>query len=607
MSNELNEFERRQGEGSSDEEYTGQSKLNLKKVENFEDENWEHYSDYESNEETQNSPSMPKSSANKRNSRPKAFRYDTSITSHRQENYDSKYAGNKVQKYDKYEKPKYKSEKYAKDSYRDYGGYSNFNSPSYTGYSQDYDNYDKFQNYDKYESNYEGSYSYRNKGYNKKENYDYKSERNFSGKYKDYSNSTQDYSGNRDYKDKEYTSEYRDYKQPNYNRNYNKDHYYNQSTSDYHTPLNKNDNNENEGFSNYSKKNFKKKESTEIIDHKEVYNTNTNYSRKKDLLDDKSFEKGKNLEYSNKNENYHQDSFKKKRDYSHREGEYEKSNTNYSNFTNNSNFTNKEKTFKRDYKKDNTHGLKESREVHRTNKGNKNTFDDLKKPVFINSKKEKEADDTESKKIPIKEMLSVPLNQIEEKINVSKEKYIQQNMSNLSINANISNLNITNTTTNTIAVKIEGENVSNLNNLNLTSNVNVGTMQDEKLNNTNMPISNYPMTYYNLPPPNFYPVNNIPPTNYAVPGYSYRMMNMPVQNPNMMYNYYANGMNLQQIYPGYPMAQPGILNPVLPGGVNNPGMPQTQPMEEELNIKDFSDKLNLNAKVYVPKTKVKFI
>jgi hypothetical protein len=301
----------------------------------------------------------------------------------------------------------------------------------------------------------------------------------------------------------------------------------------------------------------------------------------------------------------------------------------------------------------------QGKEIHE-NKIN-NTFEDLKKPVFINSsklQKENEVSDQKleisdpnefehKKGIPISKMLNVPMNKIDQTIHNSKEKYIQQQM----INVNMSS-----------SSKVDDKEVTQINlsvsNISQFSNNNSEFLESTRKSpetpnnskNTNLIIN--PQQYQQNPTYPYpqvqtsYPHNNNPyynmqrsapmmynsyttiqqaPQQKSNFKYSYNMPVMqPVVNPQMNYinpqiNQQINQINTNTTLQMNTHAQPLYNNSQLTNYYSttvpinymfpnynhlNVQTEQFQPEPAELDVKEFSDKLNLNAKVYIPKNKV---
>ena len=288
----------------------------------------------------------------------------------------------------------------------------------------------------------------------------------------------------------------------------------------------------------------------------------------------------------------------------------------------------------------------------------------MKKPVFINSSKIQkdiegsnkkveisEPKETEHKKgIPITNMLNVPMNKIDETIHNSKEKYILQQMSHVNLSssskvdekeANQVNLSISNNSQNSNSnlgfvesFSQKGKTVGTLSNTQ-SSNLNINSQQNQQTSSYQypQPQSGYPQNpnpYYNMQRPgpiiynpymtnpqsfqqqgNFKYTNNIPVIQHAVnpqvntinaqinsqinqinPSITPKIISsaQPLYNNSQLTNYYTSSLPINYMFPNY--------------NQSNIQMGQLQPEPAELDVKEFSDKLNLNAKVYVPKNKV---
>lgn len=289
-----------------------------------------------------------------------------------------------------------------------------------------------------------------------------------------------------------------------------------------------------------------------------------------------------------------------------------------------------------------------------TNKSkNDDAFEDLKKPVFINSKMQKEQNsgnveaknqnEAETKKsIPITNMLKLPLNQIDEKISNTKEMYLQQQL-----NSNQAN------TSSSVNSSINSSSRDTANQAPDTSNKQVKQNSTPAVNSTPTPNTNnnievtipsqpsqpqmpnfnmghfqrfpqqYPQQYYQnaMPKPmpnqqNFIPPNN--PYNSPMMNQMHGQMNPQMPMGSNFPHQMANPMMYQNNLTNYYTSQTPMMNYMMSqyGGTYGNSSMMSQPdnsvnsasaneiANEELDVKEFSDKLNLNANVFVPKRKV---
>jgi hypothetical protein len=271
-------------------------------------------------------------------------------------------------------------------------------------------------------------------------------------------------------------------------------------------------------------------------------------------------------------------------------------------------------------------------------------YEDLKKPVFINSKKcdtnkenehehgrsDEKTHEGNTKPMPISQMLNVSHKEINQFVQNTQKNHMNEIM-----NQQIKKVETTNTVS-TQQQYVQSSNIfqkgANLKqntgaNTNIPSNVITPTTQVAKQNiQTNtQPIQHHiphqptPMHQQIVQPPvipqtnphpmqqNQKPVNtgyylhnvqnmqniqNYSFNNYNIGGFGNGQNPQHLQN-NMLTNYYNNNV--------------AFTNNAL---YNMSQMVNTSPQEikhEDFDVKEFSDKLNLNAKVFVPKKKVRFI
>jgi hypothetical protein len=562
--------------------------------------------------------------------------YDNYDTYDRHDNY-SKYGKydkydkfNRFEKNDKYDNYNnydnhYKERGYQKRDYnnnykdKDYNDYNKFNSKEYNQetnkeYSKEHNkDYNKDYNKDfnrDYNKEFKKDYNKDYKDFNKEYSKDYKKNYNkdFDQDYRKDFNKDKDYNKDKDQKDfnrkdsfKEQGKDYNTSKTSfGGERKYsNKDSSYsnNQSfSSNNPTLVNKFDEKKDKkGIRN----NYKKEESpkVETVDPKishvnQVYNTNTNYTKKSDSPIKKSFEKGKSNYDSN---SYFEDKSRDRKDYFKKDDK---------------------KKYNKDHKEYGGRDFNKKKETKPVDP----LYDNLQKPVFINSKMMKEAEKLEEQpktevvenKIPsMSNMLNVPLNKIDEKINENKEKLILQQMSNVSINS-------------TVIQRIEPEETTKINPINISSN-----LQSNQFNNQTQPqihpqiqtqqnvmYSNYIRSPYMYPGyPNSLPNQGLPnfimpfnmtmvpqanasdlPTTNSTPNLSQNNL----YNNNQLTNYYGQSMqNLQNAPNMQYMFQNYYQNASVVPNEN-----YQQEKHSEIDVKEFSDKLNLNAKIYIPKNKV---
>ncbi len=565
------------------------------------------------------------------------------------EKYDKYDKYDKFEKYDKYEKYP-KPDKY--DKFDKFEKYDKFGGGKY----------DKFSKHDKYESyaggsNYEsGQRGYQKKDFNSTTHRDYdksgfNDNRKYSATYRESANNPTPVSDKRGYISGKKFDKYPEGKYPDNkysDQKFDKFDKYDkyEATATATGITNTNYTYKKEGRDT-NKKPFKDSNEAQpkpvTIDA--VFNTNTNYCKKTQVEEEHTFDRAKNIssgtpQVISTQGATHTDKFTSGNYTERRDRDYYKND---------------------DRKKFNPHKDQghRDRDFHHHGKDTiekriDHTFDDLKKPVFINSSKlqkdnekgsaehieEKHERDSEHKKgIPITNMLKVPLNQIDEKIHNSKEKYIQQQMSHVNILANVPERENPANTSNISGVShnnsgldsIHSSNKSNKAQTPNTSQVHTPnpyqgntpfayhTNPNQQINPQINPQASYPPNqYYQMPRPVMYnsyipqagqqPVYKYPPYNMPPmmqpqpqpgmnqpinPQVSIPPINVPAQplyNNNQLTNYYSSSVPINYMFPNY--------------YPQNAGMSTQQAEPEELDVKEFSDKLNLNAKVYVPKNKV---
>ena len=258
----------------------------------------------------------------------------------------------------------------------------------------------------------------------------------------------------------------------------------------------------------------------------------------------------------------------------------------------------------------------------------------LKKPIFINSSlsKENEAaptkkeNESENNKIPITGLLNVPLNKINEKIISSKENYVQSHLQNLNDthNKKISNsFTDSKTITENESTKQQEKDTKNhvdndfnpekkLPNEKANPGLDNNSNNASSLNNKNDNYHNVPYqanqnknqyyNYYNQNKNvNFYKnrqnvsdVNNYysnsASNNQHTPINMNSQFSIPNNLGNSLTNYYANTNHSQNMMHSYYSQQNNYTAEIPPNHDS-----------EEIDLKQFTDKLNINAKVFVPK------